>query len=104
MASGIVLGFDFGLVRIGVSLGNGVTKSARPLSILDGRTNKAKWTGVGALIEQWQPELCVVSFCSNGLMRANPSDRPKMKKLKSTTPKSKQRKTTDAQALGCGAL
>ena len=53
MASGIVLGFDFGLVRIGVSLGNGVTKSARPLSILDGRTNKAKWTGVGALIEQW---------------------------------------------------
>ena len=62
MASGIVLGFDFGLVHIGVSLGNGVTKSARPLSILDGRTNKAKWTGVGALIEQWQPELCVVGL------------------------------------------
>ena len=62
MTSGIVLGFDFGVVRIGASLGNGWTKLARPLAILDGRTNKAKWSGVGALIAEWQPEVCVVGL------------------------------------------
>ena len=36
----VALGFDFGEVRIGVALGNGLTASARALTIVNGRTKK----------------------------------------------------------------
>lgn len=60
MTSALVLGFDFGTVRVGVAVGNGLTKSARALAVVDGRTNKAKWGAIGALIDEWQPAVLVV--------------------------------------------
>jgi putative Holliday junction resolvase len=61
-ADGIVLGFDFGTRRIGVALGNGVTRSARALRVLDhgGAGAAAHWRQIAALIEQWQPGRLVV--------------------------------------------
>lgn len=56
---GVVLGFDFGEVRVGVALGNGLTRSARALRILDARTNK-KWDAVASLIKEWEPSILVV--------------------------------------------
>lgn len=56
----IVLGFDFGEVRIGVALGNGITQSAKPLAIVDARTNKVKWDQIQKLIQEWQPEALIV--------------------------------------------
>ena len=41
----VVLGFDFGEVRIGVAVGNGVTASSKALTIVDGRTKK-KWEAI----------------------------------------------------------
>ena len=55
----VVLGFDFGEVRIGVAVGNGVTRSSNALTIVDGRTKK-KWDDIAALIREWQPALLVV--------------------------------------------
>ena len=55
IGEGVVLGFDFGAVRIGVSVGNGLTRAARALEIIDSRTVRARWQGVGRLIEQWRP-------------------------------------------------
>lgn len=57
---GVVLGFDFGQVRIGVALGNALTASARALEILPARTNDAKWKGVARVIADWQPDALVV--------------------------------------------
>lgn len=56
----IVLGFDFGQVRIGVALGNGITQSAKALAIVDARTNKTKWGQIQKLIDEWQPGALIV--------------------------------------------
>ena len=58
-AAAIVLGFDFGTRRIGVALGNGVTRSARGLKVVNCRA-QAHWRELGALIQEWQPSQLVV--------------------------------------------
>ena len=50
----VVLGFDFGEVRIGVAVGNGVTASSNALTIVDGRTKK-KWEAIAELIREVRP-------------------------------------------------
>jgi putative Holliday junction resolvase len=59
VAGGIVLGFDFGLRRVGVAVGNDITRSARPLAVLGG-TERALWPALAALVAQWQPMALVV--------------------------------------------
>jgi len=56
---GIVLGFDFGTRRIGVALGNGITRNARGLKVVD-RSAQAHWHELAALIEHWRPQQLVV--------------------------------------------
>ncbi len=57
-----LLAFDFGLKRIGVAVGNTVLKQARPLAIIHAETNDAKFSAVRALIDEWQPALCIVGL------------------------------------------
>ena len=56
---GVALAFDFGTRRIGVAIGNGVTREARPLQTIlsDART---RWPAIAALIAEWQPQQLVV--------------------------------------------
>ncbi len=58
--TGNVLAFDFGLARIGVALGNTLTQGARPLTIIEAKTNKAKWDGVQKLLDAWAPDVLIV--------------------------------------------
>lgn len=55
-----ILGFDFGLKRVGVALGNTVTASARPLATIDAEENDARFKAIAAWIREWQPDLLVV--------------------------------------------
>lgn len=57
-----VLGFDFGLKRIGVAVGNTLIRQAQPLIVVTSATNDAKFAEIGALIREWQPALCVVGL------------------------------------------
>lgn len=57
---GIVLAFDYGRVKIGVALGNVLTAGARPLCIVDARTNLSKWSGIQKQINEWRPDALVV--------------------------------------------
>ena len=59
-ASAIVLGFDFGEVRIGIATGNRITHSASPLTIVTGKDNATKFARIDALIKEWQPATLVV--------------------------------------------
>ena len=59
---GVILGFDFGTVRLGVAVGNGLMREARPLAILDSRTVKARWAGIERVMKEWEPEVCVVGL------------------------------------------
>jgi putative Holliday junction resolvase len=60
-----ILGFDFGLKRIGVAVGNTILRQAQPLTIISAESNDAKFAAVGELIREWQPTLCVVGLPSH---------------------------------------
>jgi putative Holliday junction resolvase len=57
-----VLGFDFGLKRIGIAVGNTVIRQAQPLTVISAATNDDKFSAIEALMTQWQPALCVVGL------------------------------------------
>jgi putative Holliday junction resolvase len=60
-----ILGFDFGLKRIGVAIGNTLIRQAQPLTIISAATNDGKFAAIEALIKEWQPGLCVVGLPSH---------------------------------------
>lgn len=59
-AAQTLLGFDFGLKRIGVAIGNTVTGAARPLATLEAESNEARFAAISKWIEEWQPAALVV--------------------------------------------
>ncbi|MCX8114526.1 MAG: Holliday junction resolvase RuvX [Burkholderiaceae bacterium] len=61
MTDEVVLAFDFGARRIGVAIGNTLTRQARPLAIVDAEGD-ARWARIAALIAEWQPARLVVGI------------------------------------------
>ena len=61
----IILGFDFGLKRIGVAIGQKVTNSANPLKILIAENGVPKWLEISKLIEEWGADALVVGLPFN---------------------------------------
>lgn len=59
-----VLGFDFGERRIGVAVGQTVTRTATPLVTLTARAGQPDWTALERLIRDWQPTRLVVGLPS----------------------------------------
>ena len=57
-----ILAFDFGEKRIGVAVGNTITKTAEPLKIIQEKNQDEKFKAIGALIQEWQPELLIVGL------------------------------------------
>jgi len=57
-----LLGFDFGEKRTGIAVGQSLTASATALSTLHSRQNKPDWSGIEALIKEWQPDALVVGI------------------------------------------
>jgi putative Holliday junction resolvase len=62
MTDRVALGFDFGARRIGVAIGNTVTREARPLTTVNAPTVAARWDAVAALIADWDPAQLVVGI------------------------------------------
>lgn len=60
-----VLGFDFGMKRIGVAVGQTVTQTANPLTILKAVDGVPDWTLVQKIIDEWQADLLVVGVPIN---------------------------------------
>ena len=56
----IVLGFDFGVKRIGVAMGNTLTGQAQPLAVIQSIDNAARFKSIGELIDLWRPARLVV--------------------------------------------
>lgn len=57
---GTVLAFDFGTRRIGVAVGNTVTRTARALTTVSGTTQDARLEAIAALVAEWQPQFLLV--------------------------------------------
>lgn len=60
--AGTWLAFDYGLRRIGVAVGQGITASANPLAAVDSRDGRPDWAAISALIDQWRPRGLVVGL------------------------------------------
>ena len=54
------MGFDFGIKRIGIAMGNTLTGQAQPLAVVKAIDNAARFAQIGALIAEWKPARLVV--------------------------------------------
>ena len=57
-----ILAFDFGEKRIGVAVGNTITKTAEALRIIQEKNQDEKFKAIEVLIQEWQPQLLVVGL------------------------------------------
>lgn len=57
-----LLCFDLGLKRIGVAVGQTITKTASPLETINTKNNKPDWGSISNLINEWQPNRLIVGY------------------------------------------
>jgi putative Holliday junction resolvase len=57
-----VLAFDFGLRRIGVAVGNTLTRAAHSLATIDAQAADARFEVIAALVAEWRPDRLIVGL------------------------------------------
>ena len=57
-----LLGFDFGLQRIGVATGQVITGTATALSTVKAHDGQPDWNVISELIQTWKPDALVVGL------------------------------------------
>jgi len=57
-----VIGFDFGLKRIGLATGQTITGTASPLVTLQATNQAPDWKSIAAQIKQWKPDALIVGI------------------------------------------
>ena len=57
-----VLGFDFGIKRVGVAMGNTMIGQASPLAVIQSTVNDARFAEIKALIDKWGPTRLIVGL------------------------------------------
>ena len=57
-----VMAFDYGTSRIGVAIGNTVTKTGQPIQTVAENGDDARFRLIEALIQEWQPAQLVVGL------------------------------------------
>lgn len=60
-----LLGFDFGLKKIGIAVGQELTGTASPLTTLRRVNRQIHWAAIEELIQTWQPTALVVGVPYN---------------------------------------
>ena len=60
-----LLGFDFGVKKTGVAVGQSLTDTATPLTTLRSVNNRPDWNAISALIRAWRPSALVVGIPYN---------------------------------------
>ena len=61
----VVLGFDCGTRRIGVAVGQTISRTATPLTTVQVCRNKPDWLHIMALVGEWQPHRLLVGLPLN---------------------------------------
>jgi len=59
------LAFDYGTQRIGVAFGQSISGTAQAVTVLKANDGIPNWDEIGALIEQWRPDIFVVGLPYN---------------------------------------
>lgn len=59
---GTILGFDFGLQRVGVAVGQTISNTSSPLCVLQNSDGQVHWDDIQTLVTEWQPVAAVVGL------------------------------------------
>lgn len=59
------LGFDFGLARIGVAVGQSITGTASPVTTVPAQDGEPSWQEIAKLVQSWRPTHLVVGIPYN---------------------------------------
>jgi len=62
LVSGDYLCFDYGTVRIGMSIGNSLLGTAQPLSVAANHSGTPEWEKIDRAVLEWQPKGLVVGI------------------------------------------
>lgn len=62
MADVMVMAFDYGTRRIGVAVGNSMTKLGQPVKTISEPNTEVRFKAIEALILEWQPQRLVVGL------------------------------------------
>ena len=62
---GNILSFDFGEKRIGVAIGNSITKSSHPLETINTSKNTERYKLIELLLKTWEPIKLVIGYPLN---------------------------------------
>ncbi|MEM7468462.1 MAG: Holliday junction resolvase RuvX [Pseudomonadota bacterium] len=57
-----ILAFDFGKRRIGVAVGQTLSRTAEPLTTVTQKPANIDWQAIDKIVREWRPDLCVVGF------------------------------------------
>jgi len=57
-----LLAFDYGTRKIGIAIGNTLTRQARPLEVLAPVTREQRFAAIGRLLQEWRPDRVVVGL------------------------------------------
>jgi putative Holliday junction resolvase len=57
-----LLGFDFGLQRIGIAVGQSITRTATALSTIRSRDGRPDWDAISEMIRTWQPDALIIGL------------------------------------------
>lgn len=57
-----LLAFDFGEKKIGIAIGNTLTRQARPLEIIFSERRDERFGRIAQLLQEWQPQRAVVGL------------------------------------------
>lgn len=60
--SGNVLGFDFGLRKIGTAIGQTITGHAKPLALIKATDGIPNWDDIAKLIQQWDAAALIIGM------------------------------------------
>jgi putative Holliday junction resolvase len=56
------MGFDYGTKRIGIAIGQTITATAHPLTIVMVKNQQPDWLHLQTLVQEWQPQALVVGM------------------------------------------
>lgn len=64
-SNNLVMAFDFGLRKIGIAVGQPITATATPITVITATDGIPDWRVIEQLIDEWQPVLLVVGLPLN---------------------------------------